>query len=165
MARPFRDRLREAAAYAGLEYSQSAIARSLGITRQSVDNWMKEGEPRPAMIFRMADAWRVDPRWLATEEGNMVPPPSSGNGLSPQEHVIVRRYRAMPASSRNAMRVLLKLSILVALLSPFSHDAHASHNADSGVFSRQVPELITHCIRWLLHLFTRNKVDQIRLFA
>lgn len=71
--RPFNERLREAAAYASVEYSQTAIANSLGIRKQTVDRWFSGYEPRPAMLFHMADRWGVDARWLATEEGEMIP--------------------------------------------------------------------------------------------
>ena len=70
--RPFNERLRDAATYAGVEYSQTVIANSLGIKKQTVDRWFSGYEPRPAMIFHIADRWGVDARWLATEEGEMI---------------------------------------------------------------------------------------------
>lgn len=91
--RPFADRLREAASYAGAEFSQTAIANSLGIKKQTVDRWFRGGEPRPHMIFHIADRWKVDARWLATEEGYMLPHPPTGGGLTTQERELVDRYR------------------------------------------------------------------------
>lgn len=71
---PFRDRLKLAAEHAKVEYSQTAIARSLGLARkQTVDRWMGDGAPSPKMLSLIADAWKVELRWLATGEGGMLP--------------------------------------------------------------------------------------------
>jgi hypothetical protein len=69
---PFRERLKRAAEHAGVEYGQTAIARSLQVNKQTVDRWMGSGEPKPAQIYRIAERWRVDPKWLATGEGAMT---------------------------------------------------------------------------------------------
>lgn len=132
--RPFRERLKEAAVYAGVEYSQTAIARALNTSKQTVDRWMADGEPRPAMIFHIADTWNINARWLATDEGDMVSPPPPGGTLSPDEHVIVRRYRSGSAGFRNSLKTILKLASFVAAISFFAPqnnaDARALHNAN-----------------------------------
>lgn len=67
----FRDRFKLAAKHAGVEYSQTAIALSLDLERkQTVDRWMGDGLPSVKMLYRIADKWGVDPRWLGTGEGS-----------------------------------------------------------------------------------------------
>lgn len=138
--RPFRDRLKEASAYAGVEYSQTAIARSLNTSKQTVDRWMNDGEPRPAMVFHIADTWNINARWLATDEGDMVNPPPPGGILSPDEHVLVRKYRSSAPAFRNSLKTILKIACVVMALLPAvatkNADAAISHNAYvSTVFS------------------------------
>lgn len=69
--RPFKDRLKEAAAKAGIEYKPTPIAKSLGISKQTAFQWMDKGRPTPENIFLIADKWGFNPRWLAIEEGPM----------------------------------------------------------------------------------------------
>lgn len=151
MARPFRERLREAAAYAGIEYSQTAIARSLDITKQSVDNWMGEGEPRPAMIFRMADRWNVSPRWLATEQGQMVGEPPTGGTYSKDEVALVRRHRKASPQVRAALKVMLKLAMLLCFILPNARDADAFNKTEIVVSEQRSFGEITRasCATWL----------------
>ena len=69
--RPFKDRLREAADKAGVPYKPTAIANSLGISKQTIHQWMDRGRPTPENIFVIADKWGLNPRWLAIEDGPM----------------------------------------------------------------------------------------------
>jgi transcriptional regulator with XRE-family HTH domain len=103
----FSDRLREAAAYAGVEYSQTAIARSLGMSKQTVDGWFGGGEPRLAAVATIAERWRVDPTWLATGRGEMVPVAPVESALSSEERAIVRSYRR---GSPELKRILLQVA-------------------------------------------------------
>lgn len=101
---PFRDRLKEAAKHAGVEYSQTAIAKSLEVSKQTVDQWMANGRPTPETIFRIADKWRLNPRWLAIGDGEMssktlrqqVAVYSVTEGeLSPKEEILLQLYRGL----------------------------------------------------------------------
>ena len=69
----FAERLQKAAAHAQVRWGQTDVARSLGISKQTVDRWFNGGEPKPAQLYLIADKWGVDPRWLATEKGQMLP--------------------------------------------------------------------------------------------
>jgi transcriptional regulator with XRE-family HTH domain len=68
----FSERLKKATARAGIEWSQTAIGKALGVSKQTADRWMGDGQPAADTIFKVADALKVDARWLATEEGLMV---------------------------------------------------------------------------------------------
>lgn len=124
----FRDRLKEAAAYAGIEYSPTAMGRSLGISKQTVHAWMDSSEPRPAMLFHIADSWRVDARWLATGDGSMAPPPS-GPGLSADEIEMVKRFRkAEPRNRPSILAVAKSLARVVSLVAFVSTGALGFNN-------------------------------------
>lgn len=110
MATPFRDRLKQAATYAKVGYSQTEIARALGLERkQTVDRWMGDGTPTPQMIFHIADVWRVDARWLATGEGEMIPRAGSSD-LSQQEEDLVARFRSADPRWQLSLRLLAALA-------------------------------------------------------
>lgn len=71
----FHARLRAALLFSGLTEtnSQTAIGKHLSLNKQTVDRWMRGGEPKASMLFYIADRMKVDPRWLATGEGSMTP--------------------------------------------------------------------------------------------
>lgn len=75
----FGDRLQRAAEHGKCAYSQQAIANRLGkdVDRRKVDGWMKGSQPRADFLYRIADEFGVDPRWLATGQGDMVASPTS----------------------------------------------------------------------------------------
>ncbi len=148
---PFRERLKKAAAYAGVDYSQTAIARSLGINKQTVDRWMGDGEPRPAMIFHIADTWHVDARWLATGDGNISPDPSGpGAALTVEELDLLRRYRKAPARSRTSILAVAKALWKPAAVALFATGLIGFDKTSfAAAFDRQVSEFNTHCARWL----------------
>lgn len=103
----FSERLRDAAEHAGVEFSPTAIGRALGISKQTAHKWMIGGEPRGAMVFHIADTWRVDPRWLATGNGHMLLPPG-GPGLSADEIEILKRYRGAGPRARPSIVAVVK---------------------------------------------------------
>lgn len=82
---PFRDRLKLAAKHAGVEYSQTAIAQSLGVSKQTVDQWMGDGRPSAEMIYLIADKWKVSPRWLQLDQGEMLPTATTDGKPNPLE--------------------------------------------------------------------------------
>lgn len=68
-------RLEKACARAGVPYSQTAIGKLFepNVNKQTVDTWMNGSLPRADILYRLADALRVDARWLATGDGDMLP--------------------------------------------------------------------------------------------
>lgn len=104
--RPFRERLKEAAKHIGVEYSQTAIARSLGISKQTVDQWMAEVRPSAEMIYLIADKWKVEPRWLQIEQGEMVAHPSAKADLGPDEQILLTRFRSSDPRWQIAIKYL-----------------------------------------------------------
>lgn len=102
---PFRDRLKQASARAGVEYSQTEIARSLGIGKQTVDRWFAGGSPKPDMLYRIAEMWQVDARWLATGEGNMIP---AQQVLSVPERELIQSYRKAGPQKRLMLQAVIR---------------------------------------------------------
>src|SRR3990167_5491136 len=120
MRRPemdFKDRLKQASERAGVPYSATAIARSLGIRRrQTVHRWLCDGAPNREMIAHIAECWKVDPSWLATGEVEMIPTP---DGLSREEREIIGAYRSAQPQRRRALYTMVKAlgkAMLVAAL-------------------------------------------------
>jgi len=144
---PFRERLKRASEYAGVDYSQTAIARSLGVNKQTVDRWMGDGEPRPAMIFHIADTWQVSARWLATGEGDIPPDPAS-TGLTVQEMDLLRRYRRAEPRSRVSILAVVKTLWKPAAVVLFATGILGFDNKTiAAPIDRQVRDLNTHCVR------------------
>jgi transcriptional regulator with XRE-family HTH domain len=112
--RPFRERLKEAAKHACVEYGQTAIAKSLGVSKQTVDQWMAAGRPTPETIFVIADKWNVSARWLATEVGPMVVArpemtTSESIALPSDELELLSNYRQADGRWKLALRLLAAL--------------------------------------------------------
>lgn len=151
MKRPFYDRLRQAASYAQVEYSQTAIARSLGTSKQTVDAWFKGGDPSGDLALRISERWGVDLHWLMTDEGEMVPPPIEDD-LSPDERMILRSYRkagpdwkrAMLQLARGVGKAVLLGGVIAALQTEGNEGVAASHNKNSD--SQSVAQI---CAKYL----------------
>lgn len=86
MATSFKSRLYDAAVYAGVEWGQTSIARSLGLKKQTVDAWFKGGEPSMAHLALIARKWCVNAHWLVTGDGyapiEVLPTPEQINSAS-----------------------------------------------------------------------------------
>lgn len=168
----FRDRLKRAAEYAGVEYSQTAIAKSLGVQKQTVDRWMDASEPRPSMVFHIADTWNVSARWLATGSGDIAPLPP-GQGLSAEERELITHIRTSKDPQWKALRLmaaaLAKAAAVFVLAIVFSTPQPAQ--AAAKVFSRNIGP-VYYVKRWIKGIFLfasgiyRNVLPQcIRHFA
>lgn len=108
----FNERLQKAAAYAKVRWSQSEVARSLGLKKQTVDRWFDTGEPKPAQIFMIADKWKVDARWLATGEGDMLEGSRGGaeRDRTAKEEIVLYLYNGL--FSHQQLRLLTGLRAL-----------------------------------------------------
>lgn len=136
----FLERLQQAAKFAGVGHSQAAIADSLGIKRQTVNRWFRDGiEPSADNCFDIAAKWGVDGRWLKKGEGEMLPTP--GGDLPQDVRDIVREVlRTTPQRRKmvlNMVRALRKTAVTIAavippLLAPSPSDAKTSHNLFSA---------------------------------
>lgn len=63
------------------------FASALGVEPQNLNNWFKRGVPK-ALIFAVADALQVRPRWLADGEGLQASDGSSPQGGNGKVHRI-----------------------------------------------------------------------------
>lgn len=71
---PFLDRLKAALTAAAVDWkSPTRVGDAIGVNKQTAARWLGGGEPSPDMLYRIADALRCSPRWLATGEGAMRP--------------------------------------------------------------------------------------------
>ena len=152
----FKDRLRKAAHYAGVECSQTAIGRSLGTNKQTVDRWFGGSVPRPAMIFHIANTWRVDARWLTTGEGEMIPGPTEG--LSKPEREIIQSYRSAEPDRKTSLRSIVKAFGRVSMVCM----AVALSSPDASAFSRHVGTAVYFVKSAFRRLLTR--FQQLRAY-
>lgn len=106
----FSERLKRAAAYAKVEWSPTEIGKSLGRPKQTVARWMADGTPSASDIFMIADRWKVDARWLATEEGAMLVTKASAPGLDAEEQELLERYGVADERWRQALRAIAELA-------------------------------------------------------
>ena len=153
---PFIDRLLRAAKHAGVGESQSAIADSLDVARQTVNRWFKGGEPNAEQTFSIARAWRVSPEWLKSGVGDMLPSP--GDGLSLEERDLIRNYRSATPQVRQVIstmaRAVRKSVVTIALsipplLAPKPVDAAILHNLNSSALDCQITHWMRRALRWL----------------
>jgi transcriptional regulator with XRE-family HTH domain len=79
---PITKRLRAAFAVAAAHEgtTQARLARAVGVTRASVNDWLQGRAValKPAHLFAVADALGICPRWLATGKGPIHNTESAG---------------------------------------------------------------------------------------
>lgn len=152
----FRERLQQAARWAGAGESQATMATSLSLNRQTINRWFQGGEPNADMLLHIARTWGVDAEWLKSGKGEMLPKPSA-DGLSGEERDLIKHYRSATPQVRQVIstmaRAVRKSMVAIAmaippLLAPNQADASISHNL---IFA--AVEQITHCVRRLRRMF------------
>lgn len=147
----FKERLKQAADYAGVEFAQTAIARSLGITsRQTVDMWMTGSVPRHEMIVHIATTWKVDPVWLGSGQGEMLPSPPPD--LSPPERELLQIFRRLNKDRRSSLQAIVRAfakAVVIALV--FALPAVTQQQAEAAM--RQP----AYYVKWLLRLFSLKR--------
>ena len=115
----FKDRLEKAATHAGVPVKQAAIARFLGLPKQTIHQWFNGTTPEPRFSNDAAVKFKVNPIWFATGEGDMIPKPAE-TGLSTDEREIIRAYRNAQPQRRKALYDIAKAlgkTVVVGMLS------------------------------------------------
>lgn len=159
----FIGRLLKAAEHNEVPPTQSDIARSLEMHRQTVNKWFVAGVPPSGeTILHIARKWDVNPAWLETGEGPMLLEPTAGS-LAPEERELLRNYRAASPKVRSVVRSMVRVArksvvtIAVAippLMAPSPSEAAIQHNV---IFASVVNCL--HIVRrWLRSLVKNGKV-------
>lgn len=115
----FLERLKAAARFAGVGETQTEIAFSLGLNRQTVNRWFHGSEPSADQTFNIAQRYGVDPQWLKTGVGEIRPPT---DGLASDERELVKNYRSATPQVRQVIRTMAravrKSVVTVALAIP-----------------------------------------------
>lgn len=160
----FKDRLQRAAKHAGVEFSPQPIARSLGIeNRQTVDRWLEDSVPRQEMIFRIAATWKVDPVWLGTGEGDMLPKPAGE--LNAQEQELLRTYRKLDSKRRSSLYQIVKALARAVVLSAVFLVPAMPDTADASVLHKNYLNTHWSLFRWLQALFRQWRLSLSPSFA
>ena len=80
--------------------TESELARRVKLNRQTVHKWLS-GEVKtidPDTLFKLADVLNVDPKWLATKEGE----PQQPQRVSLEHKRLIELYNALPEHMRRA---------------------------------------------------------------
>lgn len=92
------ERIRAAMAQAGIS-TPSELARKMGVSRQTVQNWVigRSKNLTPEMLYKLCDAVNVNGRWMA-----LGPPhsPVKPSFLTPDEAELLQIARELPEESR-----------------------------------------------------------------
>lgn len=93
--------------------SRQDLVRATKATRQAVNKWFDTDAKNLKMehLFLVADECGVDPRWLATGKGAMVPGGKPPNPLAdiPQRRIdLIRMYGRLPDEVRQPIRALIE---------------------------------------------------------
>lgn len=74
-----------------------------------MDRWLNGSLPSSDTLFAIADAFKVNARWLATGMGEML---AAGNGaqLEPHEESLLEHYRAADPRWKLSLRLLAALA-------------------------------------------------------
>jgi transcriptional regulator with XRE-family HTH domain len=140
---------------------QSAIAQSLGLSKQTVSYWFRQdGLPGYEHLREIEKRWRVNGDWLLSGEGEMLDKPSE-EGLTPEERDLVKSYRIAKPRVRKIIIDMVRAArksivTIAAVIPPFlGADSAISHNAFSATLSAPFSlSNYTLCAlrRWLLKL-------------
>ena len=132
----FKGRLLDAAQWAGVGKSQATMAESLSLNRQTINRWLQGGEPNADMLLHIARTWGVDPQWLKSGNGDMLPKPSPED-LPADELDLLKDYRKASPSARQTIRTMVRAlrksvvtiaAVIPPLLAPTPADAAILHN-------------------------------------
>lgn len=96
----FWDRLLEAAKANGIDQTQEAIAKALGVRQSAVAKWKAGGRPKTTRLEEIARKWRFNLNWLQTEEGPKRP---VGTGEVDEVAEILAVFKTLNSSNRRAV--------------------------------------------------------------
>lgn len=146
----FRERLQQAAKWAGVGDSQSSIASSLRLNRQTINRWFQGGEPNAELLLHVARSWGVDAEWLKSGKGDMLPP---ADELPTDEMELLRDYRKASMQTRQQIRTMVralrKSMIAIAMVVPPLLAPHQDANAGTLHKSFFEASVIRIVRRWL----------------
>jgi transcriptional regulator with XRE-family HTH domain len=155
----FVERLVEAAKHAGIEPTQAGIAESLGLSKQTVWRWFREGiEPNAENCFEISHKWGVDAEWLKSGDGEMFPKLAAE--LPQDERDLLKDYRLAAPKVRKIIRGMARaarksivtiVATIPPLLAPSPTDAGVLHknNCDFGLAKIHIA-----CRRWLRYMMS-----------
>lgn len=105
----FSGRLEKAVSRVSVPFQPTALGVFLGENKQSASLWINGSTPRCEKLFEIADKLGVDPRWLATGQGAMLPVVNEGD-YTPEERELVTRYRGAGPKWQAALRSIATIA-------------------------------------------------------
>jgi transcriptional regulator with XRE-family HTH domain len=115
----FGERLLQAARHVGAGESQTEIAETLGLSKQTVHHWFTKGFPTVDNLALIERKWGINGEWLRTGDGQMLATP---DGLPEDELKLLREYRKASAERRPSIIAVVaamrKAIVTIAALLP-----------------------------------------------
>lgn len=76
------------------------LAKKAGVSKQLVHGWIKSSSDQIStdLLFQVADALEMNPRWIATGKGSPTPPAE----MDPDEAECIHLYRNLKVDPRDA---------------------------------------------------------------
>lgn len=131
----FSERLLQAARYAGVGESQAAIAKDLGLDRQTVNHWFRnDATPGADNLALVQKKWGVNAEWLRSGDGGML---ASPDALPEDEVELLKDYRRASTQTREHIRTVVRAlrksvvtlaAVIPPLMAPSPADAAICHN-------------------------------------
>lgn len=133
----FRERLQQAAFFAGVGTTQASMANALGLNRQTINRWFLGGEPSAENLLDISRKWGVSAEWLQSGAGEMLPKPATTDALNTEERELLRSYRSATPQTRQLLRTMARAArksviFLAATIPPLLSPS----NAEAGVLHK-----------------------------
>lgn len=88
--------------------SQKTLADNIGLSQQSINKYENHNiEPDIATLVRIADYFHTSVDYLVGHTSNLSPLPLENDQMSPEESIILQKYRALPDKRKKIIQQLL----------------------------------------------------------
>ena len=94
-------RLRKARNLRGIK--QVELAKSSGVSQQLISRIENDKVDSTTEIFKLSDVLNVNPRWLATDDGEMENEKRTASDASEEEMRLIHLIRNLTAAQRNGV--------------------------------------------------------------
>ena len=122
--------------------SPSAVAQEIGFSNATATKWKKGSTPQGATLQKIADYFGVTTDYLlGNEEKKPTPATISSSDLTPEEQLILLRYRSASDDIKLAVRKILDVPTGKEELVAVYHAAHTDDGTEDKIIYRTKEEI------------------------